>query len=503
MRSHADASELLEVVMRVCGEGLAENESDEEEQFFRQYLPIPRHLRGLDPQVKLIIGDKGAGKSQLFRALKFEKGRKLLGDLAAAHRLRIPPLESTRWLVGFETAGTAFPAPDVVDRFARGRSVEDLRLLWLLLLVHVLLGSGELDQKSLPQALVNALTSSEWKLADATNLLADPDVLARLFAALDGLDHALASSQRVLIVSYDELDRVSINDWALIQKALQGLVQLWATYSRRWRRISPKIFLRRDLYEHAAFAGPDIAKVAWNPAELLWSSGELYAMLFKRLINGDERLRDYLQKGRLAVEERELLGLVPTGREESEFARPVKYMFGEHMGSDPKKGLTLRWIPNHLKDGHGRLFPRPLLRLVQEAAKIERRDQRAASPRLLDHMDLREALDRVSEFRVDELEREEFPWLRPIKLAFRDRPFMVPAERRDVLRSLDIDWSKQQLRPPATDPEGVLDYLVELGIASIRSDAQQRIDIGDLYLKGLHLKRKGGVARPKRPAGGR
>ncbi len=41
-----------------------------------------------------------------------------------------------------------------------------------------------------------------------------------------------------------------------------------------------------------------------------------------------------------------------------------------------------------------------------------------------------------------------------------------------------------------------LDYLVELGIFTNRRDG--RIDAGDLYLRGLHLKRKGGVARPKK-----
>ena len=64
-----------------------------------------------------------------------------------------------------------------------------------------------------------------------------------------------------------------------------------------------------------------------------------------------------------------------------------------------------------------------------------------------------------------------------------------------MVRALRIGWPNEGSRPPDTSPEGLLDYLVELGIASLRTDG--RVDIGDLYLEGLHLKRQGGVARPK------
>ena len=76
-----------------------------------------------------------------------------------------------------------------------------------------------------------------------------------------------------------------------------------------------------------------------------------------------------------------------------------------------------------------------------------------------------------------------------------DKPFVVPAERKLVLKSLTIRWSEKEDTPPSTEPADILDYLVQLGLFQVRFDG--RIDVGDLYLRGLHLKRKGGVARPK------
>jgi len=250
------------------------------------------------------------------------------------------------------------------------------------------------------------------------------------------------------------------------------------------------------LYERAALSGPDIAKIAWNPADLFWNSGELYQLLFKRLANASKELKAYLEKGRLVFKKENLLGWVPSAVEEEDFAPVVKHLFSEHMGSDPSKGATLRWIPNHLKDGHGRIFPRPLLRLIQDSTRIEKRDRQAERPHLIHHTAIRGALDQVSEFRVEELVREEFPWLKRIQSWFKEHPFRVPVERRAVLRSLNIDWTHQKDLPPDTEPDRLLDYLVDLGIASVRSN--RLVDVGDLYLKGLHLKRRGGVARPKR-----
>ncbi len=489
-----NADQLLEDINKMMGEGLADHAPQSAAPFFQQFLPIPRHLRALDPQVRLIIGDKGAGKTQLFQALKFPEGRELLAKVASDHGHLTLPLERLTWRVGFEVQGTAFPPSGAFDAI-KGREVGDLREIWLALLVRVLEDdSGGFANDVNAYTVAVAPAFGGWDLNAVIQQTKEYE--GRILAAIDELDKRLSEKDSYVAVVYDDLDRVSPGDWETVRATLQGLIQLWAVYSRRWQRIRCKIFLRRDLYERAALRGPDIAKIAWNPADLFWNSGELYRLLFKRLANASPDLRAYLERGRLAFKEEKLLGWVPNAYEEDQFASVVKHVFSEHMGSDPSKGATLRWIPNHLKDGHGRIFPRPLLRLIQDSTRIEKRDRQAARPHLIHHTAIRGALDQVSEFRVEELVREEFPWLKRIQSSFKERPFRVPAERRVVLKSLNIDWSHEKDLPPETESDRLLEYLVELGIGSVRSNGL--VDVGDLYLKGLNLKRRGGVARPKR-----
>jgi len=58
---------LLSDLSQMGSSGRAESESTA--TFKRTFLPVVEHARALDPDVVLIVGDRGAGKSKLFRAL--------------------------------------------------------------------------------------------------------------------------------------------------------------------------------------------------------------------------------------------------------------------------------------------------------------------------------------------------------------------------------------------------------------------------------------------------
>lgn len=489
---------LLSKFKEICRQGQAENEPDEPDKFLKNFLPIQAHFRVLDPDVRIIIGDKGAGKTQLFRALEIPRGRKALIKLAQGKGLPIPPLDKTTWLVGFQTSGMDFPPSGVMENFARGKESSTLQIFWLALLLRVLLQSEKISKTALNTPLQEAVMSSSWNLEELKNRVSTGEGI--VFSLLDSFETELNNRDEFVFVSYDELDRVSPGDWEALKTILRGLIQFWAAYGRRWKRIRPKLFLRRDLYQRAALFGPDIAKIASNRAELLWQIHEFYGVLFKRLIN-DEAFFDYLEpEKQLPFSENSSLGKMPKVKQEDDYRIPINRLLGEHMGTEHTKGLTLRWLPNHLKDGHGRIYPRPLLRLLEEAAELELRDRKAkGKSQLIHHTALRGALDRVSEFRVQELAQEEFLWIETIRKNFEGQKLSVPGERKMFIKALDINWSTLQNRPPDIEATALFDYLVELGIFTNRRDG--RVDVGDLYLRGFHLMRKGGVARPKKVEG--
>ncbi len=497
---------LLEKLRPICREGVAENEPDDRRQFAQDFLPIQAHFRVLDPDVRIIIGDRGTGKTHLFRALKDEDGLRALIQLAHDRHLPSPGYHKTSWLVGYDTEGKEFPPPTLIMRFAEEqRSPVALQSFWVALLAKVLFRKEMIPPSAFPHTLTTAFTSVECK-----RLCQEAEKSGEaLFWALDALDDRLEDEDRFVFASYDGLDRISPGNWEAMETILQGLVQFWAAYTRRWKRIRPKIFLRRDLYDAAMF-GPDIAKVAANRAELLWAIPEFYGCLFKRLLN-DNGFFGYLSSNRkgkhgqkqlaiahpLPFREDGYFGRIPNARREDQYKEAVDLMFGQFMGKSAKKGMTLKWIPKHLQDGQGRIYPRSFLRLTEHAADIEMRDRKAEGTQyLIHHTALRGALDRVSEDRVGELAHEEFRWISDVREAFRGRDLLIPSSRSRLISVLrTITWSNADDRPRSTRPSSLIDYLVDLGVFSNRPDG--RVDVGDLYLSGFYLRRKGGVEKPR------
>jgi hypothetical protein len=466
------------------GAGRAEGESLD--RIPKGFYPVPEHLRALDPEVVLIVGPRGAGKTEIARALT---GAGLASAIAQyAPSIRLPSGEA-EWRIGhplqwqgFDVAGLKRFLTEVAGR------VDAVRELWFAYLVRVLREAlDEQAQKSLAPFL--GLQGGAVQQNHQAFLQAAEEPLL----ALDRLDQRLEAQDRFIFVTYDELDGLGAEDWAVMEQSIRGLVAFWAAYARRWRRIRAKVFLRTDLYDrYATSGGADLAKLAAGRVELAWSDRDLYAMLLKRMANASDTLYEYIRGSNLWTEDGSI-GHVPV-LDSWQNARPaMERMIGPYMGANRKKGLVYRWLLDHVRDGRGRALPRPFVTLIEEAARIELSSTRPLrEPRLLDPGALRRALDRVSEVHVDHA-RDEWPWLDILRGCFKDQ--LVPWDReRDVVRLLDgIGLSGDLSRRPPFEGRDFLDYLVEVGILRRRGD--DRIDAPDLFLTGLGLKRKGGVRR--------
>jgi hypothetical protein len=363
--------------------------------------------------------------------------------------------------------------------------------LWFTYLVRVLHGHLDAEATTALSRVLSRLGGDVFANHEAFRAAGVAPLLA-----LDRLDAELVRRDARIFIGYDELDTLGGADWRTRTAAIRGLVAFWASYTRRWRRIRAKIFLRTDLFQrHATAGGADLAKLAANRAELTWSDRNLYAMLLKRIANTSPDLREYCEAARVHFDEDPDLGWLPRlGRAGD--ARPfVERMVGPYMGRNVKKGLVFRWLLDHIRDGCGQALPRPLVRLVEEAASVEANaPSRAGRPRLLQATSFRRALDVVSREHVTQA-LDEWPWLAGVRE--RVSGDQVPWDRRQQVERLltpgfGKNWGSQpDVPPPASDARELVEYLIEIGVFRERSDG--RIDVPDLFLAGLGLKRKGGV----------
>lgn len=486
MAAHDDQRRLLDEMAQMGSAGRAEGE--DESRFPRTYLPVAEHLRAMEPDVVLVVGPRGAGKTELFRAV-VEK--RLLGKVQGrVPGVRLPPDGKTTWLSGYSSRGTSFPSEPQFRTFLQGQPASDELFLdlWLAYLVRVLnneLASTELEPLFAPQGGDITTVANAYRAH-----------IQRALLALDALDDRLAREGRYIFIAYDELDTLSRNDAVITLRAVRGLVALWATHARRWRHLRAKVFLRTDLFERAATAGgADFAKLMANRSELLWSDKNLLMMLTRRLANAGDGLRTYCES-KLKLEDDGELGFFPVLARADDAKPLVERMVGVYMGAGIKKGLTFRWVLDHIRDGRGHALPRPLVRLFEQGATLQKQsNSHPRWPRLLEPSVLRRALDKVSSEHVSSA-LDEWPWLEGLKsrlTSVRE----VPWERREIDRHLDRQmddsWGTTEARPPADSGRDLVEFLVEVGIFRARADG--RIDAPDLFLAGLGLKRKGGVRR--------
>lgn len=478
--------DLLRALQNIGGAGRAEGEPPE--RIASGFHPVPEHLRLLDPEVVLVVGPRGSGKTEIARVLTDATLYEAVSRHAPAVRL---PAGRSSWLRAFPMDAEGFEKIGLRSFVGtHGGAGEELQALWFAYLVRVLFGRLESEDRSALDSL-RQLPGGDVEAIVRTF----HDLGTRPVLALDRMDARLREREHFVFVTYDELDTLGGGEWSLIEAGVRGLVAFWAAYARRWRRLRAKLFLRTDLYErHARSGGADLAKLAAGRVELTWSDRDLYGLLLKRLANVEERLARYVQEVRTVDWSTDPdLGRIPRLQRWQDARPVVERMVGMYMGANQKKGLVYRWLLDHVRDGLGRAFPRPFVQLVEEGARQELRYFGTLSrPRLLQPSSLRRSLDRVSADHVAD-SRHEWPWLDRVRERFSTN-HLVPWQRdREVIELLEGLRGGGSSSDVPFEGREMLEYLLEVGVLRRRADG--RIDAPDLFLAGLGLGRKGGVKK--------
>lgn len=496
--SEVNKQKLLELIVSIApGQGTAEHESDDEQKFLKNFLPIADYLHVLEPNILLVLGGRGVGKTELFRLLAIPQGRESL--VASLGVRSLPNLGKTTWIAGFgRTRKTEkrFPTPESVETEMGNATNIEWRSFWIGLILGVLLQQEDFKLKDflteqIETEIANILSDNLSRLS-IWRPIVDQN-LEKLNSVLDKLDQKLIETDEWLFITYDELDRL-VASYSALASPIRELLALWLDRWRRWDRIRPKIFLRTDLFREDFLSFPDASKLQAHQIRLEWKHSWLYQLLVKRLANSGLEMTEYLQNiPDLIIENKTGLGWTATSNEKL-FEELIERMIGKYMGANAKKGITYRWIPNHLQDAGGRIAPRSFLKLFALAAqsRIQQHSTVEQNTLLLQSSDLQGALMNTSDDRIRELQ-EEYPWLESLKTSLVN--LIAPMQKEIFLDAVKSTIWRSEKQPPVTNPEGILQYLLQLGIVESRSDG--RINMPEIYLYGFKVKRKGGVKRPK------
>jgi hypothetical protein len=489
----SSAEEVLRTVS--FGERVAEAELDSLRRYFVKTDQWSQIIAG---EKDLVFGIKGAGKSAIYSLLV--QSSEALSEL----RTVVIAAEKPQGLPVFAAAD--FDPPD---------SEEEWRALWrayFLCLVDDVLQREQITVPaavSIHKALVEqGLTSSdggiEGLLRAARNYSKAiariesieagiaPDPITGLVVAtgriglrepsnMSAAERALAVTQ-LLCQANAALDEADLNVWIALDRldvafqpqspvekdALRALLRVYLDI-QGLARITPKIFLRTDIWDQITDAGFREASHLTRLETIQWNRDSLLDLVVRRLVENDAI------RARYSVSEATVLAGVQ--EREQLFYR----VFPDQVEGGQNQTPTLEWMISRTRDGLGRNTPRELIHLLgclreQQLARFQLGHSGSDDDRLFERATFRAALDTVSQTRLTQTLYAESPKLKPFIRAFEGGSTSYQSKELATLWNVTSDEARD-----------IVDALIDVGFFERRGGADVDLGVPFLYRPALRL----------------
>ncbi len=458
------------------------------------YIP-ELHTKALPPEVSIVEGMRGAGKSFWTAVLADNDTRTLVSDVTNIQRLS---KLIVRVGFGLDHDNEHFPdAKRITLLITQGCTPDDI---WRsVLLRHTL------------KALGKPLPFDDGVDSAALWVKVNHDQADRYLVECD---RDLAEQEKVLLLLFDSLDRLA-GDWGHIRQILSAALQLGLECRTR-RAIRFKFFLRPDMVEEddEIWRFSDSSKLLHTKSELTWRPQDLFGLILLHLANsqsaGPAFRKEIEQQTRIQWQEVDHVYPLPqnltTG--EQPLRSIVEALAGPWVGTNAKRGFTFTWIPTHLSDAKGRLSPRSILLAVKRAAEWTK-ERYPNHKTALHYEGIQQGVVEASGIRISEI-KEDYPWAGPLLEALKGVTVPLTIDELTarwtescIKSSLEAAQQKQRLPPRRfssdSDLKGQIQALVDdlVELAVFYRTENGRINMPDIFRVGFGIKRKGGVKPPR------
>ncbi len=453
------------------------------------YVP-DMHSKALAPDVSVVEGMRGAGKSFWTAVLADQAAREYVSGSAKIHTLHNVIV---RVGFGLDNSNELFPtAKRMTAWMDQGISPDEI---WRSVLIRQ--GAKAVDMALPFTDSVDA--AAQWV---SQNPHAADDQITEI-------DRQLVVNGQALMLLFDSLERLA-DDWAGIRERLKAALVLCLECRTR-RAIRFKFFLRPDMIEEEdeLWHFADSSKLLHSKATLAWRPDDFYGLIALFLANHaslDGEFREELTS-QTHLRWQAIDGIYALPRR-MPFRDLIEALAGPFVGPKANRGNTYTWIPTHLSDAKARLSPRSILLALRHAA--EWTETHHPEHRFALHYDgVRQGVAEASTTRIREI-KEDYPWVGPLLESLKGTT--VPLKFDDLTSnwipglvdaSLSAARSGQRLPPRRydSDPirkgslEALVADLIELAVLYPTEDG--RFNMPDIFRVGFGIKRRGGGRPPR------
>lgn len=230
----------------------------------------------------IIQGFKGTGKTYLYKALVNPSLGEVKQELLRRSGIKTDSVYKFIDIISLKGKGE--PKSFDFKRIKTSEIVEKryyftnfwLVYTWNSILLDAKLTLGYTDISELQSYVlpINPDTDTKRRFEELIN---SENMIIVIEKELRKLDDFLVRSKINLVVLYDQLDNlIEPNEWG---DSVSPLVDYWWDNLNRFKNISPKIFIRTDLYRR--LKGTNTSRLENNKIKIEWSREEVYSFFFK------------------------------------------------------------------------------------------------------------------------------------------------------------------------------------------------------------------------------
>ncbi|HLP61686.1 MAG TPA: hypothetical protein VK186_22795, partial [Candidatus Deferrimicrobium sp.] len=437
--------------------------AEKQEDFLDTFVETDLVKKALSPDIPLVLGRKGTGKTAIFRRILAEKDRDVFivtspADLSSQH-----PFFLT--VNGFKTI------EETLQKNNGGWS--EFWIIYICMISYFRLEKKGDAPKILGENIPGLLTVKPSNSKGIDNFIENFMKINkyRLIADewLENLDR-YASENTVLL--FDGLDTgfgVGDADRERRKKAIEGLFTVVTDSGSRLKNLKFKILLREDIWKSLKFENK--SHLFGRSIPLKWADQVTF---FKVLIKQAIRNRYYKE----LIENFNLPISMPIEYwAEQQVIDAWNRLVGERMKGS-KSAFTKNWVWNRLADGNEDHSPRYLLQFMHQALEWEKNEQKRnpSDKSIIRPRAFISVLPEVSELALGALRDEEFQELKPLMSA-------LTAIGRAPVNSADLEISMD-----------MINLAREVGLLGVYEGSEEEVErysVPELFRHALKMTRKG------------
>lgn len=349
-------------------------DSESEKDLDKVFIQTENFKEFLNPNIALLLGSKGAGKSALFRLFaKYEASARCMSAhaiddvyiVAGIGFKDVPEMDDMQLFnqidskaVSAETAWKIYITYKIIfELYAKYEIICGKKCLSVLQKSNVVRDNRILG---LFTQLYKKFVGDPPKISQIdfknVSISLSQNSKVSIYELLDEINAYLLHNKKTVWLLLDKIDELFSSKAETRKECIEGLFLAYIDFVARYSSIKVKIFLRTDIWNTLSFVNK--SHLTDKTAKIIWNTESLTELILKRAV-ANKVVNDYI------------MSTTHLQSWKDDANRCFSLLFPDKVYPGPREAKTISWIIERSTDGLGGVYPREIINFCNFSVKEE------------------------------------------------------------------------------------------------------------------------------------